>query len=126
MFVAEELERMHLSTSILTYNDENALLCVIALAYYSAKTYYTEVRELPAGKGYADIVYIPRRNHMDKPAIVIELKWKKSTDGAIAQIKEKQYVKALDEYRGNLLLVGINYDKKSKKHQCTIEQWNKD
>jgi len=35
--------------------------------------------------------------------------------------KEKKYVTSLKEYEGNLLLVGINYDKKSKKHQCIIE-----
>jgi hypothetical protein len=119
--VAEGIEQAHFETSILKYNDENSLSCVIALAYYSARTYYTQIRELPTGKGFADIVYLPRSNHLDKPAIVIELKWNKSAEGAIAQIKEKQYIKALDNFRGNILLVGVNYDVRNKKHECEIE-----
>lgn len=58
----------------------------------------------------------------DKPAMVVELKYHKSAEGAISQIKEKQYTKALEEYAGNLLLVGINYDKQKKKYQCKIEE----
>ena len=120
--VAEGIEEAHFETSILKYNDENSLACVISLAYYSARAYYTEIRELPTGKGYADVVYLPRKNHMDKPAMIIELKWDKSAEGAIAQIKDKKYVKALEEYKGNMLLVGVNYDKENKKHQCVIEE----
>lgn len=120
--VAETLGQMHLTTSILTYNDENSLSCVVALAYYSARIYYTEIRELPTGEGYADIVYLPRKNHLDKPAMIIELKWDKSSKGAIEQIKERKYGKALEEYSGNLLLVGINYDRKTKVHECIIEE----
>jgi hypothetical protein len=119
--VAEGLEQAHFETSILKYNDENSLACVISLAYYSARTYYTQVRELPTGKGFADLVFLPRKNHLDKPAIVVELKWDKSAKGAIAQIKEKNYCKALEDYQGNLLLVGVNYDVKTKKHECEIE-----
>ena len=120
--VAEGIEEVHFETSILKYNDENSLACVISLAYYSARAYYTEIRELPTGKGYADVVYLPRKNHMDKPAMIIELKWDKSAEGAIAQIKDKKYVKVLEEYIGNMLLVGVNYDKENKKHQCVIEE----
>lgn len=120
--VAKGIEEAHFETSILKYNDENSLACVISLAYYSARAYYTEIRELPAGKGFADIVYLPRKNHMDKPAMLIELKWNQSAEGAIAQIREKKYVKALEDYKGNLLLVGVNYDKESKKHDCVIEE----
>jgi hypothetical protein len=120
--VAVGLEQAHFETSILKYNDENSLACVISLAYYSARTYYTQVRELPTGKGFADIVFLPRKNHLDKPAMVVELKWDKSAKGAITQIKEKNYEKALQEYQGNLLLVGVNYDVKSKKHECEIER----
>lgn len=120
--VAEGIEAAHFETSVLKYNDENSLACVTSLAYYSARVYYIEVREFPAGKGFADIVYVPRRNHMDKPAMIVELKWNRSAEGAIAQIKERKYVKALEEYSGNILLVGINYDKESKKHECVIEE----
>ena len=76
--------------------------------------YYTVIRELPTGKGFADICFIPRKLYADKPAAVIELKWDKDAHGAISQIKEKQYVDALKDYHGNLLLAGINYDKKIK------------
>ncbi len=81
-----------------------------------------EIREFPAGKGFADIVYIPRKNHPEKPAMIVELKWDQSVEGAIAQMKERNYSKALEEYSGNILLVGVNYDRDSKKHQCVIEE----
>lgn len=90
--VANGIEEVYFETSILKYNDENSLACVISLAYYSAKAYYTEIRELPTGKGYADIVYIPLKNHQEKPAMIVELKWDKSTKGAISQIKDKLYI----------------------------------
>jgi hypothetical protein len=120
--VAEGIDRAHEEISILRYNDENSLSCTINLAFYFAREYYTIVREMPAGKGFADICFIPRKIHEDKPAVVIELKWDKSAKGAIAQIREKGYVDALKEYHGNLILAGINYDKKTKKHSCELEK----
>lgn len=123
--VAKGIDQAHEEISILKYNDENSLSCTINLAFYFAKEYYTIVRELPAGKGFADICLIPRRLYADKPAVVIELKYNKDVQGAIAQIKQKNYVKALEAYTGNILLVGINYDKISKKHECLIEKYKK-
>ena len=123
--MAAGIDRAHQEISILQYNDENSLSCTINLAFYFAREYYTVVRELPGGKGFADICLIPRRLHADKPAAVIELKWDNSAAGAIARIKERNYVKALEDYKGNLLLAGINYDKKTKKHTCIIEQTEK-
>ncbi len=123
--VAGMIDRVHSeNTSILTYNDENSLSCVISLAYYYAMNEYIRVREFPTGKGFADVVYIPRKCS-DKPAIIVELKYDKSAEGAIAQIKEKRYVESLKEYQGNMLLVGINYDKMTKKHTCVIERYVK-
>jgi len=119
--VAEGIDYAHDEISILKYNDENSLSCTIHLAFYYAREYYTIVREMPSGKGFADICLIPRPMHMDKPAVVIELKKDKNAQGAIAQIKQRNYVKALEDYKGNLLLVGINYDK-DKKHTCVIEK----
>ncbi len=120
--VAKAIEIVHQeNTSILQYNDENALAYVVSLAYQTAHQYYMFVRELPAGKGFADIVLIPYRN-VNKPAIVIELKYNHSAKGAIKQIKEKQYIDALRGYTGDIILVGINYDKKTKKHKCEIER----
>ena len=124
--VATGIEKAHEEISILQYNDENSLSCTIQLAFYFAREYYTIIRELPTGKGFADICFIPRKIHLDKPAVIIELKWDKTAQGAIRQIKEKQYVDALDEYRGELLLVGINYDKGTKMHTCVIEQMCKE
>lgn len=123
--VAKLLENVHSeNTSILMYNDENSLSCVISLAYYTAMKEYAKIREFPSGKGFADIVYLPKR-HSQKPAMIVELKCDASAKGAIAQIKEKKYIESLKEYHGNLLLVGINYDRKSKKHTCVIEKVKK-
>ena len=120
--VAQGIDRAHQEISILKYNDENTLSCTINLAFYFAREYYTIIRELPAGKGFADICLIPRKIYADKPAAVIELKWNKSVEGAISQIKEKRYVDALKDYQGNILLVAVNYDKNTKRHSCEIEK----
>ena len=108
-------------TSILSYNNENSLACVLSLAYYYARNDYVVHRELATGKGFADLVMIPRKN-VDGPAIVVELKYDKNADAAIDQILRKQYPAKVAEYTGELLLVGINYDKKEKTHQCHIER----
>ena len=117
--VARYIEEAHLNTSILTYNNENALSYTLALAYIYARNHYTMIREMPTGKGFADIVLIPYR---DKPAMIIELKWNQEVNTAIDQIKEKKYPKGLEKYKDNLLIVGISYDKKTKKHTCHIEK----
>lgn len=119
--VAKGIDQAHDEISILQYNDENSLSCTINLAFYYAREYYTIIRELPTGKGFADICLIPRQLHADKPAAIIELKRDKDAQGAIDQIKRKEYVNALKDYKGNLLLVGINYDK-DKNHTCVIEK----
>lgn len=121
--VAAGIEKAHQdNVSILQYNDENSLSCIVSLAFYAAQEYYMIFREMPAGKGYADLVWLPRKNHPDKPAVIIELKWDKSAAGAIAQIKNKNYPAALEGYAGTVLLVGINYDKDTKTHTCIIEE----
>ena len=120
--VAQMIQEVHMkSSSSLIYNNEISLSSVIALAYYSACRDYTLVRELPTGNGFADMVFLPKRTSSN-PALVLELKWDKTAEGAISQIKNKGYVSALKEYKGNILLVGINYEKKSRKHQCRIEK----
>ena len=120
--VAQGVEHAHYEASVITYNDENSLSCTIHLAFYVAREYYTILREFPTGKGFADICFIPRREHAEKPAAVIELKWDKTAKGALAQIKERNYPESLRDYHGDLLLAGINYDPKSKKHTCVIEK----
>ena len=119
--VAELIEQAHqANASILKYNDENALSCVISLAYYSAQKNYTLHREMPAGKGFADIVFEPNRN-CNLPAMIVELKWGHSAEEAIEQIKKKDYLDCLQNYHGEILLVGVNYDKE-KRHTCKIER----
>ncbi len=125
--VAEILEEVHAdNTSILQYNDENAISCVISLAYYTARKDYAIYRELPAGTGYADVAFVPRQKAV-LPAIIVELKYDKSVDAAIAQIYDRKYMECLKDYSGRMLLVGVNYDKNStgKKHTCAIEEWTK-
>ena len=119
--VAELIEQVHqANVFILKYNNENALSCVISLAYYSAQKNYTLHREMPAGKGFADIVFEPNRN-CNLPALIVELKWGHSAEEAVEQIKRKDYLDCLQNYHGEVLLVGVNYDKE-KHHTCKIER----
>lgn len=121
--VEKMIQEVHLqNSSSHVYNNEISLSSIIALAYYSACKDYTLIREMPAGNGFADMVFLPKRTSLN-PALVLELKWNKTAEGAISQIKRQGYVSALEEYKGNILLVGINYDKKNKKHQCRIEKF---
>ena len=123
--VARAIDNVHSEeTSILSYNDENSLSCVISIAYYFARNNYIIHRELASGKGFADLVMIPRKN-IDKPAIVIELKYNHTTDTAIDQIHQKTYPQKVADYTGDILLVGINYDKDTKLHSCKIEKLEK-
>lgn len=122
--VAEMVEEAHSRyTSIIEYNDENALSCVISMAYYGAlKYYYLPVREMPAGRGFADLVFLPKRECPEMPAMLIELKWDQTADSAIKQIKERKYTEALEVYDGDILLIGLNYSKKRTRHECVIEK----
>lgn len=123
--VAQRIDQVHAeTTSILSYNDENSLSCVISIAYYSAKKDYMLIREFPSGKGFADIVFLPKK-HSEKPALVVELKWDLSAEGAIEQIRQKRYGEILKEYSGNILLAGISYSRKTKHHECRIEKAEK-
>ena len=110
-------------SSILTYNDENSLGCAIGLAYYSARKDYRLIRELPAGKGFADVVFLPLPS-TNKPAIIVELKYGKPAGTALQQIRDRQYTQALSGYTGEILLVGISYNReeKEKPHSCVIER----
>ena len=110
------------NTSILSYNDENSLACVLSIAYYYAHNDYIIHRELASGKGFADLVLIPRKN-VESPTIVIELKYNKDADTAISQSRRKEYPAKIAQYTDNLLLVGINYDRDTKQHTCRIEKF---
>ena len=103
------------------YNNEQALRYVIKFAYIICVDYYLKVEELPTGHGIADVVFIPKRD-TSLPAMIVELKWNETSDSAIQQIKEKRYPSVLKGYVGDMVLVGINYNEKSKKHSCKIER----
>lgn len=121
--VAKGIESAHMETSHLSHNDENALSYTLSLAYYTARQKYVVVRELPAGKGFADLVFLPKPRYADLPALILELKWNQDAKATIEQIKARQYAHALEGYEGRLLLVGISYDKTTRKHACKIEEW---
>ena len=126
--VAAQIEKIHEEyVSAIQYNNENSLSSVLALAYLSAMQYYFKpVREFPTGRGFADFVFIPKTEYRnDYPALVVELKWNKSAVSALQQIKDKKYPDSIQKYAGNVLLVGINYSKKEKKHECMIEEYLK-
>ena len=124
--VAAQIEKIHEEEAPLYYNNEQALRSVIKRAYFSYGDEYLMFEELPAGSGYADIVYLPQKRSR-LPALVVELKWNQSADGAIAQIKNRRYPEAVKGYGGEILLVGISYDRDApageRKHQCRIERY---
>jgi hypothetical protein len=121
--VAEAIEKAHSEgCAPLFYNDEQALRSVIRFAYISCVDEFVRIEELPTGFGYADVVYLPKKDSA-MPVMVVELKWNKTAESAIAQIKEKNYPQALEGFGSDILLVGINYDEKSKKHSCVIEKY---
>lgn len=97
---------------------------MLTIGYLSVMKYYFKpIRELPSGRGFADFVFIPKFEYIsDYPALVVELKWNKDARTAIQQIKEKKYPDTVRQYTGKMLLVGINYDKKTKEHSCIIEK----
>ncbi len=127
--VAELLEWFHDTTDNKTYNSEAALSYAVKMAYYAAQKYYTMIQELDSGKGYVDIVYLPSPKYPDKPILLIELKYDKTRQTAVDQIRSKNYPQTLEHYKGNILIVGINYDKdvsstsvEFKHHSCLIEK----
>ena len=123
--VASAIEEAHKAGTAPTfYNNEQALRSIIRIAYISCVDEFFTIEELPSGHGYADVVFFPKKAS-SMPLMLIELKWNKSDQGAIAQIRNNDYPQALKDYGGKILLVGINYDPKSKQHTCKIETYRK-
>lgn len=123
--VADAIEKMHsASTAPIFYNNEQALRSVIRLAFISCMEQFREIQELPSGNGYADMVYLPKKGSV-MPIMLVELKWNKGAEGAIAQIKERNYPEVFEGYGSEVLLMGISYDERTKKHECVIEKWRK-
>ena len=112
------------NSSVLNYNNEQSLRFIVLIAYYYAREQYNIIQEFPAGEGFADIVFIPKPfiDANAYPPMVVELKWNKTADAAIAQIRNRKYPDALEGF-DSILLVGINYDKDSKEHECVIEKF---
>ena len=123
--VARMVEETHQNmTSVLAYNNENALSCVISVLCFFAENQYKVIREFPTGKGFADIVLLPKKR-IPGPAMVIELKFKKEVKATIDQIHENNYPDSLKDFYGELILVGISYNKK-KAHECVIERFERE
>ena len=119
--VARAFDDYHFeASSLLEFNDENSMRCAITLAYYAAKPFYKIFHELPTGKGFADMVFIPLPKST-RPAIVVELKYDKTADSAIDQIKRKEYPKSLVGFSKKIVLCGINYNKTTSKHEVVME-----
>lgn len=127
--VGTQIEKIHNEyASSIQYNNENSLSSVLAIAYLSAMQYYFKpIRELPAGRGFSDFVFLPKPEYRgDYPALIVELKWNQNAQTALKQIKDKKYPSSILTYTGDILLVGINYNKDTKEHQCLIEKYEKD
>lgn len=124
-YVAEALDQFHSQyTTPRFYNNEQALRGLVRYAYISAISDFVPMEELPTGKGFVDVAFIPSRP-VGNPVIVVELKYNDTVDTAIAQIKDRRYPEKLLPFADNLLLVGISYDKETKKHSCRIEKISK-
>lgn len=127
--VAQIIEAVHEQyISAIQYNDENSLSCVLTIAFLGTiDFYFRPIREFPSGKGFADFVYLPKPEYAATyPALLVELKWDKTAETAVKQIKEKNYPQSLQGYADELVFVGINYDKKTKAHTCVIEKMKKE
>jgi hypothetical protein len=85
---------------------------------------YAKVEELLSGRGMADVVFLPNRRAV-LPAMIVELKGNQAAEGAIQQINDRKYPKVLENYDGEIVLVGVSYDEKNKKHECRIEKHKK-
>ena len=119
--VANIMDEVHSSVaSPLFYNNEQALRAVVMMGYLSSVDYYLKMQEAASGKGYIDLLFLPNQRE-NKPALLVELKWNKSADKALQQIKDNNYAQILKTYKGEVLFVGINYNTKSKNHSCIIE-----
>ncbi len=123
--VAKAIADVHDSEYAPTYySNEQSLRYVVKMAYISCVDQYSKVEELPSGHGIADVVFLPKRSST-LPAMIVELKWNQDAEGAIAQIKDRNYPKVLTNYGGKIVLVGVNYNADDKTHSCEIEEYRK-
>ena len=120
-YINETLDKNHKElASIFNKNKEDILGVVVYMSYYQAKNYYDIKKEDSSILGRADLTFIPKdNNHIP---LIIELKVDTSSEDAIKQIKEKEYINSLNNYKGEVLLIGINYNSKTLKHSSKIEK----
>lgn len=125
--MSEILQYVHnTETPILSYNNETELSAVVNLVYLAARDRYRVEREDKAGKGFVDFIFYPYR--MNELGIILELKVDHTPEEAVRQIKDKEYILRfrgrlgeVPGYTGEVLAVGIGYEKKTKKHSCKVE-----
>lgn len=123
--VERAIEDAHkMVSSPISYNKEDSLRSAIRFAYITYVDEFIEVDEFPSGTGYADMVFMPKKGSK-MPVILVELKWNKTAESAIRQIKNRDYPHAFENYGGDIYLVAINYDADTKKHTCKIEKYIK-
>ena len=123
--VAKAIADVHDSEYASTYySNEQRLRYVVKMAYISCVDQYAKVEELPSGHGIADVVFLPKLRST-LPAMIVELKWDKDAEGAIKQIKDRNYPKILTNYGSRIVLVGVNYDEDTKTHTCVIEEYKR-
>ena len=124
----EILEYVHdIEVPLLSYNHETELSAIVNLIYLAARDQYRVEREEKAGVGYVDFIFYPYDKTAD--CLILELKVDYTPEEAIQQIIDKKYAmrfsgKLGEEkmYTGRILAVGIGYDKKTKKHDCKVQE----
>ena len=124
----EILEYVHdTEVPLLSYNHETELSAIVNLIYLAARDQYRVEREEKAGVGYVDFIFYPYDKTAD--CLILEVKVDYTPEEAIQQIIDKKYAmrfsgKLGEEkmYTGRILAVGIGYDKKTKKHDCKVQE----
>ena len=118
--VAAAIGRAHdAACAPIHYNGEQALRAVVKAALIAAADEWACVDELPSGRGYADVAYLPRRGS-GRPALLVELKWDDPVRAAVDQVLDRDYPQVLRDLDVPILLVAVTYDAKTKRHVCRI------
>ena len=121
-YVADALERAHSwAAGPRYYNDEQALRAAVKFAYIAAMDDYLRIDELPGGRGYCDLAFVPKPGSA-LPPLLVELKWGKPVEAALAQARARNYPAAFAGLTGECALVGVTYDEKTCEHSCEIER----
>ena len=128
--MAEVIEAAHdQEVPLLRYANEADLAALVNLGYLAARDRYAVRREEPAGKGVADVTFIPRNLAEARwRPFIVELKTGGTAAEAVAQIRKRDYAALFADgllgKRGSArsLAVGIAWDPKTKTHDCLVEE----